>query len=117
MDAGVGTGLAGPKIRNLVEHALIGVDASQKMLKKAKKFVKENTKKCNNYDEFKMHIKNGGYVEMSIHPDAEEIIKKFLVKLKVLIENEKITLEENITGSSNNPMQLDEFVDYFFKIQ
>lgn len=36
LDAGVGTGLAGPKIRNLVEHALIGVDASQKMLTKAK---------------------------------------------------------------------------------
>ena len=58
------------EISNILEDIHLG------MLKKAKKFVKENTKKCNNYDEFKMHIKNGGYVEMSIHPDAEEIIKK-----------------------------------------
>ena len=29
--------MAGPKIRDMVEHALIGVDASQKMLDKAKK--------------------------------------------------------------------------------
>ena len=58
------------EISNILEDIHLG------MLKKAKKFVKENTKKCNNYDEFKMHIKSGGYIEMSIHPDAEEIIKK-----------------------------------------
>ena len=45
------------------------------MYDKAQRYVKENTYYVSNYDDFKDKIKSGGYVAMSVHQEAEAIIK------------------------------------------
>ena len=45
------------------------------MYDKAQQYVNKNTYYVSNYDEFKARIKSGGYVAMSVHPEAEAIVK------------------------------------------
>jgi prolyl-tRNA synthetase len=47
----------------------------QHMYDKAKQYVNKNTYYVSNYEEFKEKIKSGGYVAMSVHQEAEAIIK------------------------------------------
>jgi prolyl-tRNA synthetase len=47
----------------------------QRMYEKALNDVKEKTYYVSNYEQFKEKIKQGGYIAMSVHPEAEAIIK------------------------------------------
>lgn len=47
----------------------------ESMYDKAQQYVNKNTYYVSNYDKFKEKIKSGGYVAMSVHQDAEAIIK------------------------------------------
>jgi prolyl-tRNA synthetase len=47
----------------------------ESMYDKAQQYVNKNTYYVSNYDEFKARIKSGGYVAMSVHPEAEAIVK------------------------------------------
>lgn len=47
----------------------------ESMYDKAQQYVNKNTYYVSNYDAFKEKIKSGGYVAMSIHPEAEAMIK------------------------------------------
>lgn len=51
-------------------------DIHEVMLKKAQQYVTSHTFVSQDYEHFKTQIKEGGYVGMSIHPDAEAIIKQ-----------------------------------------
>jgi prolyl-tRNA synthetase len=51
-------------------------DIHDAMLKKAEDYVASHTYEAATYDEFKSLISQGGYVKMSVHPDAEVIIKQ-----------------------------------------
>lgn len=47
----------------------------ESMYDKAQQYVNKNTYYVSNYEDFKERIKSGGYVAMSVHPEAEAIVK------------------------------------------
>lgn len=46
------------------------------MYERAQKYVETHTYDARSYDDFKAYIQKGGYVSMTVHPDAEPIIKQ-----------------------------------------
>jgi prolyl-tRNA synthetase len=58
------------KIPNLLQNI------HEVMLLKAQQYVNSHTFDAKDYDSFKAQIKEGGYVGMAIHPEAEAIIKQ-----------------------------------------
>lgn len=47
----------------------------ERMYDKAQQYVNKNTYYVSNYEDFKEKIRSGGYVAMSVHPEAEAIVK------------------------------------------
>ena len=70
------------------------------MYDNAQRYVKENTYYVSNYDDFKDKIKSGGYVAMSVHQEAEVIIKADTQATARVIPFDQMQLESKcpVTG-------------------